>query len=254
MKSSSTGSLSERAYHQLQEKILRGEYPPGAALSRRLLAADLGMSLLPVSEALQRLEGDGLVESRPRVGTRVRIPSTKDIRGHYVVREALESQAARLFAEKASAEERDELHRMAIRLDRMNAEIAAMGDRTDPEQLYAAHRYHMRLHMRIAECTGCEPLCEAIEKNHVLVFNWFYDVAFRRRDLPARWHQQVVDTISKQRSDAADKSMRHHVRHGMEELLGKLELAFDRKTWRNQREPPDSTPPTKRKRRAAGSD
>ena len=60
------------------------------------------MSVLPVSEALRRLEEDGLVESRPRAGTRVRVPSESDVRDLYELREALESQAARLFAERAT--------------------------------------------------------------------------------------------------------------------------------------------------------
>ena len=60
------------------------------------------MSLLPVAEAIQRLATDGLVESRPRIGTRVCLPTAQDIRERYEVREALESQSARLFAEKAS--------------------------------------------------------------------------------------------------------------------------------------------------------
>ena len=64
------------------------------------------MSFLPVSEALLRLEFEGLLESRPRAGTRVRIPSPDDVRGHYLVRETLETQAARLFAEVASRADR----------------------------------------------------------------------------------------------------------------------------------------------------
>ena len=71
------------------------------------------MSVVPVSDALQRLSSEGLVESWPRVGTRVRIPTAQDIRGHYVVREALESQSARLFAQKSSPEERAEIQILA---------------------------------------------------------------------------------------------------------------------------------------------
>ena len=51
-----------------------------------------------VAMALLGLESEGLLESRPRAGTRVRIPSPEDVRGHYVVREALEVQAAKLTA------------------------------------------------------------------------------------------------------------------------------------------------------------
>ena len=96
-------SLSQSAYEALRTKILRGDLPLGTPLSRRKLAAELTMSMLPIGEALQRLEADGLIESRARVGTRVRIPTEEDVRGHYVIREALETMSARLFAERATA-------------------------------------------------------------------------------------------------------------------------------------------------------
>src|SRR5262245_9528090 len=96
------GSLAQQAYERIRASILRGDLPLGCLLSRRNLADQLGMSFLPVTDALQRLELDGLVESRPRVGTWVRVPTEQDIRGHYVVREALETQSARLYSEKAS--------------------------------------------------------------------------------------------------------------------------------------------------------
>src|SRR6202158_1305408 len=87
-------SLSEQAYYTIRERILKGVIALGAPLSRRKLAAELGMSLLPVAEALQALESDGLVESRPRVGTRVCLPTAEEIYARYQVREAFESQSA----------------------------------------------------------------------------------------------------------------------------------------------------------------
>src|SRR5216117_2792857 len=101
-----TSSLAAEAYGIVRQRILRGELGLGQVISRRKLAAELGMSFLPVSEALLRLEFEGLLESRPRAGTRVRIPSREDVRGHYVVREALEVQAATLFAVVATPEDR----------------------------------------------------------------------------------------------------------------------------------------------------
>ena len=91
-------SLSEQAYQLIRDRILRGELPLGAVLSRRKLAGEFGMSFLPVSEALQRLENEELVESRPRVGTRVRIPSADEVLDRYILREAVESQSARRLA------------------------------------------------------------------------------------------------------------------------------------------------------------
>src|SRR5215468_8798398 len=110
---SEASDLAGEAYVIIRERILRGEVAIGQVISRRKIAVELGMSFLPVSEAFLRLEFEGLLESRPRAGTRVRIPSREDVRGHYRVREALESQAARLFAKLASARERAQLKRLA---------------------------------------------------------------------------------------------------------------------------------------------
>src|SRR5881397_237350 len=95
-------SLADEAYAAIREEILRGQLRPGTPLSRRRLAQELGMSVLPVTDALRRLEVDGLVESRARAGTRVRVPSDADIHALYELREALETQSARLFARKAT--------------------------------------------------------------------------------------------------------------------------------------------------------
>jgi DNA-binding GntR family transcriptional regulator len=213
-------SLSDRAYLLIRSQILKGELSPGASLSRRRLAKDLDMSLLPVAEALQRLEGEGLVESRPRVGTRVCLPTPQDIREHYQVREALESQAARLFAEKATAEEKRELEQMAERMDEMFNRCSALGTPEIPaDLLYEIHDYHVQLHLRIAECTGCRVLCQTIERNHILVFNWLYDVAANRPSLPPRFHRDLIQAISQGDPEEADRAMRQHVRYGLENVL-----------------------------------
>src|SRR5438046_9860198 len=104
-----TSSLAHQAYRVVRQRIMRGELSLGQVISRRKLAAELGMSFLPVSEALQRLEVEGLLESRPRAGTRVRIPTRDEVRGQFVVREALEVQAAILFTKEARPAERREL-------------------------------------------------------------------------------------------------------------------------------------------------
>ena len=97
MKNRKSGqTLAQLVYQQLRDKMLRGDLKFGTPLSRRALASELGMSLIPVSEAMQRLEMDGLVESWPRVGTRVTVPTVEDIRDFVILREALEAQAARL--------------------------------------------------------------------------------------------------------------------------------------------------------------
>src|ERR1700681_1596363 len=161
---SEASDLAGEAYVIIRERILRGEVAIGQVISRRKIAAELGMSFLPVSMALLRLEFEGLLESRPRAGTRVRIPSREDVRGHYVVREALEVQAAKLFAGVATARERAELKKLAAHVD----ELARLqSDRT------AYVQSHQKLHRRVAECTRCPALSTTIEKQNVLASIWF---------------------------------------------------------------------------------
>ena len=61
-------SLADKAYTIVRHRILRGELAIGDVISRRKIGAELGISLLPVMEALLRLEVEGLLESRPRAG------------------------------------------------------------------------------------------------------------------------------------------------------------------------------------------
>jgi DNA-binding GntR family transcriptional regulator len=219
------GTLAERAYLLIRERILRGNIRLGSALSRRKIAAELGMSLVPVSEALQRLEGEGLIESKPRVGTRVYMPTAADIRERYIVREALESQSARLFSEKASSRERAELCRMAEHMDALFDR--RLDARKDSEFMYHVQNFHFQLHIRIAECSGCRPLVKLIEQTHVLVFNWVWDMAAKLPNLPPRFHGDLVDVLAGNDPEASDQAMRQHIRHGLDGIVRALEPQMD---------------------------
>ena len=92
-------TLSAKVYHTLRDEILSGALPPHTRLVRRTVSKRLGVSPMPVTEALLRLEQDGLVESEPMYGSRVKAWTLEAVQGDEVLREALECQAARLCAE-----------------------------------------------------------------------------------------------------------------------------------------------------------
>lgn len=217
-----SGSLSEKAYILIRTKILKGEFALGAPLSRRKLATEFNMSFLPISEAIRRLEADGLVESRPRVGTRVRVPSSQDVRDSYVIREALETQSARMFCERAGPREKKELRVMATRLEDM---IRLSDGQGGSDFQFSIQTLHLQFHMRIAECSGCVPLCELLEKNHLLIFNWFYDVSAGSNMAPGR-HEVLVRVLTGNNPDIAALEMGRHVRSGMEEIQGAIAARF----------------------------
>jgi len=214
--SSASASLAAEAYGHVRRRILRGEISLGQSVSRRKVAAELGMSFLPVSEALLRLEFEGLLESRPRAGTRVRIPSPEDVRGHYLVREILEAEAARLFAQVATRRERAQLLKMAARVDELS-----------PRKNRAPYlTLHHRLHSRIAECARCEPLSAAIEQTCALSSTWF--CLLPRPDgvrMPRR-HRDLAAALTTGTPAQAAVAMRRHVQWSQQGAMVRLKPYF----------------------------
>lgn len=217
-------SLAEEAYVVLRERILRGELPIGQVISRRKIASELGMSLLPVAEALLRLELEGLLESRPRAGTRVRIPSELDVRGHYVVREALEVQAAKLFAKMATSRERSELQKLAARVDTLYAQ-----SQKNQNNYLLFLGVHEKLHRRIAEGTHCDALVEAIEKNHALASTWLCVPRAELLKEPVRRHSELVEVLTTGTPAAAAKVMSAHIQAALQNTLQRLEAHFQQR-------------------------
>jgi DNA-binding GntR family transcriptional regulator len=211
-----TSSLAAEAYGIVRQRILSGQLGLGQVISRRKLAAELGMSFLPVSEALLRLEFEGLLESRPRAGTRVRIPSPEDVKGHFVVREALEVQAAVLFTREAAPAARADLRKLALRVDTLRLQ----GDRL----LYISA--HMKLHRRIAECAGCPALSEAIEKTHALNTIWFGAIRQPAPEDSLHRHEDLIEALSSGDPLKAAEATREHLAVGMERTLDVLEPFF----------------------------
>ena len=223
-------SLSSRAYQQIRDEILSGELSIGDVLSRRGLAKRLNMSFLPITEALKCLETEGLVESRPRIGTRVRIPTEQDIRDSNVIREALESQVARLCAQNITASEKEQLRTSARHLDELYK--ICIREPGDSRFLFSVHTYHMQFHMRIAELGQCPGLTSAIEKAQVLVFNWLYDTAADNNKTPPRFHSNLADALCSGDPLVADSAMRIHIRNGLDRVLARLSNAEHGNNWR----------------------
>ena len=106
------GSLRDRVLEEVKERIIAGDLPTGARLHERNLSQELGVSRVPLREAILTLAAQGLVEMRPRIGAFVR-PMTKSyIEDLFAVRLALEPLAASLAARNRDAHQLAELTRL----------------------------------------------------------------------------------------------------------------------------------------------
>ncbi|MFI6735364.1 GntR family transcriptional regulator [Nonomuraea sp. NPDC050451] len=89
-------TLSRQIRDGLLQRIVSGELGEGDRLIETKIAIEFGTSQAPVREALRQLEGLGLIDSRPRHGSRVLPFAEQTIREAYIVRAALEETATRL--------------------------------------------------------------------------------------------------------------------------------------------------------------
>jgi len=88
--------LRDTAYEAIRDAIVRGDFPPGAVVSNAAVAEQLGLSRAPVRDALARLAGEGLVETKPQSYTRVTQLVLKEVRDAAAVVRAMHELATRI--------------------------------------------------------------------------------------------------------------------------------------------------------------
>jgi DNA-binding GntR family transcriptional regulator len=123
----------------LRRVILAGEVPPGSAIPLDDVAARLGVSRIPVREALMTLIGEGLVDHRPNVGYSVAKLTVDELRQLYVVRRVLENAALAAAVGAAGAED-------FARAQEIYAALALAVEEGDSRAYqHESRRFHMAL-------------------------------------------------------------------------------------------------------------
>ncbi|WP_439522444.1 GntR family transcriptional regulator [Marivita sp.] len=135
-------SSGEAAYASLIEALRSGEFSPGDRLREEDVAKRLNLSRTPVREALRRLENNGIVEHRPRIGAAIRKLSHTEIVELYEMRIVLERTAADMAAQHGSEAEFDALDDMNTRISLMEETptLGAAINQDFHETLYLAAR------------------------------------------------------------------------------------------------------------------
>ncbi len=209
-------SLAEEAFNKLVQAITSGEFQPGQKLSEAELARQLGISRGPLREALGRLEGR-LVMRTPRIGVRVIDFDRADLEQLFFVREALEGMAARLATERMTTAELQQLHELLAH------------HATQPE-LATGAAYHQRsrdddFHFTIVRAARCERL------EQMLLDELYYQLRIQRLRSSTRpgraqqalgEHREIVAALASRNPDAAESTMRHHIRNARLSTLAAL--------------------------------
>jgi DNA-binding GntR family transcriptional regulator len=209
----SARSLADQAYYRIRELIVSLELPPGSPISERALMERLGLGRTPVREALRALARERLVEIYPRRGMFVAGIDVGDLAGLSEVRATLESHAARLAAERATAADRAVI---AALLDELNGAGGELGERTlmDLDQ---------RIHRHVYRCTHNPFLETTLDAYYVLTLRiWFLvlDRVARLEDAVGE-HRELLEAIRDGDPDRAADAMRRHVT-GFEQAIRRV--------------------------------
>ena len=197
-------SLAERAYAAIRELIVSLDLVPGAVIDERELIERLGIGRTPVREALRRLAQEQLVEVYPRRGMFVTGVDVRDLARLSEVREAIEGQAARLAAERATDADRAEIDALLGELDAH----AGSGER----ELMGLDE---RIHHAVYRYARNEFLRTTAEQYFVLALRIWYLALDRAQELEGAVleHRALLEAIRDGDGAAAETTMRDHVQH-----------------------------------------
>lgn len=112
------GLLTDRVFDTIHAAIMSGDLPAGTQLKVRDLADQVGTSVMPVREAIRRLEESGLAVREPHKGAVVKILSMTELVHTYEVRTLLEVEAARLGGALVTDDDCAQMRQLCDQLDR----------------------------------------------------------------------------------------------------------------------------------------
>lgn len=188
-------SLTQNAYDQIQNMIVRGDFKENQLISERDLAATLGCGRTPVREALQKLGFEGFVEFLPRRGiliTSVDISSQLEL---LETRRPLEVQMVKLASKRADTKERAQMIELA---ERMESAVA-----NDDRESYL--EINKAIHQVEAAATGNRFLRRQMKTIHNLSRRFWYSLVTDDKSFieAARFHVNTLRAISAGDSDLA---------------------------------------------------
>jgi DNA-binding GntR family transcriptional regulator len=205
-------SRSELVYQKMREAIEQGALKPGQRIMEIEVAEWLDVSRTPVREALRRLESDGMLTVEPRTGLVVASLSRQAMLELYVMREVLESTAARLCARHASDVEIMELEELLEREKRLQGRF---------EELARHNRsFHEAVH-RGAHNRYLEKSLSAVNDSMWLLGK-SQMLLPHRASAALTEHGNLLAAIRKRDPDAAEEAARRHVQAAQKERLKQL--------------------------------
>ena len=194
----------DHVYRQLREALVNGEYAPGTPLRPDRLSRIYDVSLIPIREALRKLEVERLVEATPNKGVRVAPISMEDLVDVYATREMLEVEALQRAWSTVDG-------KAIARLRELREGMVAANRASQARRAYDLHR---QVHFAIYELSGSPWLL------HLIDILWNHTERYRRMvarvatflEMDEDLHGHVIEAIADGDRDRACQALGRDLR------------------------------------------
>lgn len=213
-------TVYQRVHEHLRAEIVAGRIPPGARLKIQDLAARYGLSHMPVREALQQLQGEGLVVLAPNRGATVRRMDAQFVRDVFGIREALEGYLTRQAASRLTPADLAALQEIQRGMKRAKA----AGDTA------AIIRGNRAFHRTIEAAAGNGEAMRLLALHAELIGALRARFGYRpgRLGTVLREHQALIDALASGDATAAGEIHDGHIRGARDDMLAALAAAESR--------------------------
>ncbi|MEO8881811.1 MAG: GntR family transcriptional regulator [Devosia sp.] len=210
------GNVTASVTDQLRRAIVTLELRPGEVLDKGAICDRLGVSRFPVSEALARLQGEGLVDIQPQRGSTVSLVRLADVTEYMLIRKALECEAVRVLIGNHTPD----------LIEALSSNLEAQRDAVERDDRETFHGHDLDFHdmlfasMRFAKIKAVIEAARAnLDRARRLI------ITPRRLAFSLTEHQAVLDGIKAGDAGRAAAAMRAHIDSVMHEVFA---LARDR--------------------------
>jgi DNA-binding GntR family transcriptional regulator len=204
-----TATAQQQAYSYLRSKIFAGELRGGMRLNPEEIATFLGISRMPVREAIRQLDAEGYVVMRPNRGAVVTQLTVAEIQDLFEMRAALEGLAVRHAVPYLTDEAFYELTTLKDRMDRGREEPAKWT------------RLHADFHQFICELGKRTRLAHEISRLRQAVqpYLLIHVAAYEAVEMAASEHKALLDALMTKDADVAEACMRDHITEASKRIV-----------------------------------
>ena len=205
-------SLSDQVATVIRDHVLTGRLPAGERVLQAEWANRLGVSRMPVRDAIKRLCTDGILIPTGVGSATVADIDPEDIRDAYHLNAVALSLAARRAAERASDEEILELKRVHVRLQ----------DAIDGADKDLAQRLNVEFHRVVGKLAHSPQLLAVLRLLSTSVSRSSFDLIPNWPEHAVHDHDHILSAILDRNTEAAGKLMLDHITEGYTPMVSRM--------------------------------